>query len=97
MKAIWNGEVIAESDDTVVVDGNHYFPADKVHAACLEPSSTRSVCPWKGMAGYYNVRAGGRTNPDAAWYYADPQAGGDRHQGSNRVLARRADRRVILR
>jgi uncharacterized protein (DUF427 family) len=73
MKAIWNGEVIAESDDTVVVDGNHYFPADKVHAACLEPSSTRSVCPWKGTAGCYNIRAGGRINPDAAWYYADPK------------------------
>lgn len=73
MKAIWNGEVIAESDQTVVVDGNHYFPADSVVKERLRESSKTTVCGWKGTANYYTVVAGGEENPDAAWYYADPK------------------------
>ena len=73
VKAIWNGETIAESDDTVVVEGNHYFPLDSVRPDVLTPSSTTSVCPWKGTAEYYSVQAGGDENRDAAWYYAEPK------------------------
>lgn len=73
VKAIWNGETIAESDDTVVVEGNHYFPRDSVRPGVLTPSSTTSVCPWKGTAEYYSVQAGGDENRDAAWYYAEPK------------------------
>lgn len=73
MKAVWNGEVIAESDQTVVVDGNHYFPADSVVQERLRPSSKTTVCGWKGTANYYTVVAGGQENPDAAWYYAEPK------------------------
>ncbi len=74
VKAIWNGETIAESDDTVVVEGNHYFPLDSVRPGVLTPSSTTSVCPWKGTAEYYSVQAGGDENRDAAWYYAEPKS-----------------------
>ena len=70
MKAIWNGNIIAESNDTVVVEGNHYFPFDSVRADFLAPSTTTTVCPWKGTASYYTLCAGGKENPDAAWYYA---------------------------
>lgn len=73
VKAIWNGETIAESEDTVVVEGNHYFPLESVRSGVLTPSSTTSVCPWKGTAEYYSVRAGGEENRDAAWYYAAPK------------------------
>ena len=74
VKAIWNGETIAESDDTVVVEGNHYFPRDAVRAAALLPSATTSVCPWKGVARYHSIEAGGARNDDAAWYYPDPKS-----------------------
>lgn len=73
VKAIWNGETIAESDDTVVVEGNHYFPPEAVTPGVLVASSRTSGCPWKGTAEYWTVRAGGRENPDAAWFYADPK------------------------
>ncbi|MBV8971776.1 MAG: DUF427 domain-containing protein [Sphingomonadaceae bacterium] len=73
VKAVWNDTVIAESDDTVVVENNHYFPLDAVKPGVLSPSSTTSVCPWKGTASYYIVTAGGRENPDAAWYYPAPK------------------------
>ncbi len=73
VKAIWNGEMIAESEDTVVVEGNHYFPLESVRSGVLTPSSTTSVCPWKGTAEYYSVQAGGEENRDAAWYYAAPK------------------------
>lgn len=73
VKALWNGETIAESDDTVVVEGNHYFTLDSVRPGVLTPSSTTSVCPWKGTAAYYSVQAGGDENRDAAWYYAEPK------------------------
>mgnify|MGYP003440040059 FL=1 len=70
--AIWNGQIIAHSDDTVVVEGNHYFPKEAV-TATLAPSSTTSVCPWKGTASYYSVEVDGDVNTDAAWYYPAPK------------------------
>jgi uncharacterized protein (DUF427 family) len=73
MKATWNDGVIAQSDDTVVVEGNHYFPADSVTKEYLQPSSTHTICPWKGEASYYNVVVNGETNKDAAWYYPEPK------------------------
>ncbi len=73
MKAIWNGIVLAESDDTVVVEGNHYFPRDGVNKGYLRPSETRTICPWKGTASYYTLEVDGQTNPDAVWYYPDPK------------------------
>lgn len=72
VRATWNGAVIAESDDTVVVEGNHYFPADSVRADCLRASDTQTVCPWKGTASYYTIVVDGITNPDAAWFYPEP-------------------------
>jgi uncharacterized protein (DUF427 family) len=72
-RASWNGTVIAESDNTVVVEGNHYFPKDSVRADVLTGSDTHSVCPWKGTASYYSVVVDGQTNPDAAWYYPAPK------------------------
>lgn len=73
MKAIWNDEVIAESGDTVVVEGNHYFPRSAVKEEFLEQSDTTTVCSWKGTANYYTLNVSGKRNPDAAWYYAEPK------------------------
>jgi len=73
MKAIWKGTIIAESDDTVVVEGNHYFPGHSVNAELLSKSDTHTRCPWKGEASYYNITVNGETNEDAAWYYPDPK------------------------
>lgn len=75
-KASWNGTVLAESDDTVVVDGNHYFPPDSLNKDLFRESETTSVCGWKGTASYYSVEVDGQTNPDCAWYYpnAKPEA-----------------------
>ncbi len=73
MRAIWNGSVIADSSDTVVVEGNHYFPLDSVKPDSLQPSSTHSVCPWKGTASYYTVVVDGQENQDAAWFYPEPK------------------------
>lgn len=72
MKAIWNNTVIAESDDTVVVEGNHYFPADSVKREYLAFSNHRSGCAWKGQAHYHSLLVNGELNPDAAWYYPEP-------------------------
>lgn len=72
MKAIWNGKTIAESDDTVVVENNHYFPADSIMKEYYKPSSTHTHCPWKGDASYYTLDVDGKKNPDAAWYYPVP-------------------------
>ena len=72
MQAMWNGEVIASSDDTVVVEGNHYFPRDSVRDDVLRPSDTHTVCPWKGTASYYSLEVAGARNVDAAWYYPEP-------------------------
>jgi uncharacterized protein (DUF427 family) len=73
-KAIWNGAVIADSDDTVMVEGNHYFPRDAVDPAVLRPSSTTTVCPWKGTASYHSVVVDGKENKDAAWFYPEPKS-----------------------
>lgn len=73
MKATWNGQVIAESDDTEVVEGNHYFPADSIKREFFTDSSLHSTCPWKGEASYYSVVVNGETNQDAAWYYPQPK------------------------
>jgi uncharacterized protein (DUF427 family) len=72
-KATWNDTVIAESDDTVVVEGNHYFPADAVRSEYLQPSDRTTFCPWKGTASYYSLAVDGAVNPDAAWYYPAPK------------------------
>jgi uncharacterized protein (DUF427 family) len=72
-KAVWNGKLIAESDETVVVEGNHYFPRAAVEREFLRPSAHTSVCPWKGTASYYDLEVDGKTNPGAAWYYPTPK------------------------
>ena len=73
MKAIWNGYTIAESDNTVVVENNHYFPKESVKAEYLTDSQTHTTCPWKGLASYYSLSVDGKTNTDAAWYYPNPK------------------------
>ena len=72
MQAIWNGVVLAESDDTVVVENNHYFPESSLNKDYFSASALTSVCPWKGTASYYSVTVDGETNADAAWYYPTP-------------------------
>jgi uncharacterized protein (DUF427 family) len=71
-RAIWNGQVVAESPNTVVVEGNHYFPPDALHKELFRPSSTHTECSWKGTASYYDVEVAGQVNKDAAWYYPTP-------------------------
>jgi uncharacterized protein (DUF427 family) len=73
VRAEWNGVVLAESADTVVVEGNHYFPKDSVDWSHFTETQTHTICPWKGTASYYDVTAGGQTNDDAAWFYPDPK------------------------
>ena len=73
MVARWNGAEIARSDNTVVVEGNHYFPRLDVAAELLTPSPATTICPWKGTAHYYSIRVGGAVNPEAVWYYPDPK------------------------
>lgn len=72
MQAVFNGTVIAESENTKVVEGNYYFPPDSIRSEYLSDSKTHSVCPWKGLASYYTVEVDGVRNPDAAWYYPRP-------------------------
>jgi len=72
MKAIWNEKVIAESDKTIMIEGNHYFPIDSVKKEYLKESKTNTHCFWKGEASYYNVKINGDENEDAAWYYPEP-------------------------
>ncbi len=74
MKAIWNDTVVAESDKTVVVEGNHYFPPEAIKTNYFQQSSTQTTCPWKGEASYYNVVVDGEANKDAAWYYPEPKS-----------------------
>lgn len=81
MRAIWNGKVIAESPDTVVVEGNHYFPLDSVDPNVLQASDTHTTCPWKGIASYYSVSVDGATNRDAAWYYPQPKSAASQIEG----------------
>ena len=73
MKAIWNNITLAESDKTIVIEGNHYFPADAINKDYFQSSETHTTCPWKGTASYYDVVAGGKTNKDAAWFYPAPK------------------------
>lgn len=73
MKAIWNDTVLAESDDTIVVEGNHYFPAASLREEYFSESDHHSVCPWKGTASYYDVVVGDAVNAQAAWYYPQPK------------------------
>ena len=80
-KAIWEGLVLAESSATVQVEGNHYFPPDSIRAEHFRPSSTHTVCPWKGTASYYDVEVNGKRNPGAAWYYPDPKAAASQIKG----------------
>ena len=74
MKATWNGALLAESENTIVVEGNHYFPPDSLNMEYFKESSTQTVCPWKGSANYYDVEVDGALNQDAAWVYRTPSA-----------------------
>lgn len=71
MKAIWNSKVIAQSDETIVIENNHYFPHESLNKMFFKPSKTKSVCPWKGTASYYTVDVEGKQNKDAAWFYPE--------------------------
>jgi uncharacterized protein (DUF427 family) len=73
MKAIWNGATLAESNETIVIEGNHYFPESSINKEYFIPSETNTVCGWKGTASYYDVAVGGKTNKDAAWFYPSPK------------------------
>jgi len=69
MKAIWNNTIIAESSDTIVIENNHYFPAESIKKEYFSETNTHTTCPWKGVASYYSLNVDGKENPDAAWYY----------------------------
>lgn len=73
MKATWNGAMLADSDDTIVVEGRHYFPPESLNHEYLKGSATHSTCPWKGLASYYQVVVDGKANEDAAWTYREPK------------------------
>ncbi len=81
MKAIWNGTVVAESDDTVVVEGNHYFPRSALKDDYVLPSNTHTMCSWKGQASYLTLFVDGNANPDAVWFYPDPKEAAAEIQG----------------
>lgn len=81
MRAIWRGVTLAESDDTRVVEGNHYFPAESVRSEYLQDSETRTTCGWKGEARYKTLVVEGERNPDAAWYYPEPKAAAEEIRG----------------
>ncbi|GAA4840855.1 DUF427 domain-containing protein [Algivirga pacifica] len=72
MKAIWNNQVIAESEQTIVIEGNHYFPPESIREEYFKDNSTHTVCPWKGTASYYDLHVGGKENEGAAWFYPEP-------------------------
>lgn len=72
-QAIWNGQIIAESDDLVQVEGNYYFPKDAINPTFFKDSGTHTICPWKGTASYYTLEVNGKENKDAAWYYPEPK------------------------
>ena len=74
MKAVWNGEVLANSGETIVVEGNHYFPPASLNMEFFKSSEKHTVCSWKGTASYYDVEVNGQENKDAAWYYAEPKS-----------------------
>jgi uncharacterized protein (DUF427 family) len=81
LKAMWKGATLAESDATVVVEGNHYFPAESLVAARVQPSDTHTTCSWKGVASYYTVVVDGQRNADAAWYYPEPKSAASQIKG----------------
>jgi uncharacterized protein (DUF427 family) len=81
MKAIWNGQLLAESNDTVVVENNHYFPLSALNMAYFSASQHETVCSWKGTASYYSITVGDQTNPNAAWFYKEPKAAAKQIQG----------------
>ena len=81
MKAVWNETVIAESDDTVFIEGNHYFPMSAVNRSVLISSDTTSYCPWKGTANYYTLAVNGEKNQDAAWHYPEPKEAAEQIAG----------------
>ncbi len=81
MKATWNGAVIAESDDTVLVEGNHYFPDSALNREFVTFSNHRTSCPWKGQASYYSLLVNGELNTDAVWYYPEPKAEAENIRG----------------
>ncbi len=81
MKALWNGVVIAESDDTIVVEGNHYFPEESIIREHFQASDLETRCAWKGVASYYDLEANGKRNPGGAWYYPDPKPAAKRVTG----------------
>jgi uncharacterized protein (DUF427 family) len=80
-KAIWEGAVLAESDATVEVEGNLYFPPQAIKAEHFKPSEKHTTCPWKGLASYYNVEVNGKQNADAAWYYPEPKSAAQQIKG----------------
>jgi uncharacterized protein (DUF427 family) len=81
MKAIWNNTVIAESNDTIVVENNSYFPPSSINKAYFKQTVTHTTCPWKGVASYYSLEVDGQTNKDAAWYYPSPKDAAKQIQG----------------
>jgi uncharacterized protein (DUF427 family) len=81
MKAIWNGKIIAESQDTIVVEGNHYFPIDSINSAYYQASPHQTVCAWKGTASYYSLEVEGKKNENAVWYYANPKEAAQQIKG----------------
>ncbi len=81
MKAVWNGKVVAESDDIVTVENNAYFPARAVHQSYFRPSAHTTVCPWKGTANYYTLEVDGQTNQDAVWFYPKPKQAAENIRG----------------
>lgn len=81
MKAIWNDQVLAESNETVVIEGNHYFPPNSIKKEYFETSKTHTYCPWKGEASYFTLNVNGATNADAAWYYPETKEGAKRIEG----------------
>lgn len=81
MKAVWNDQVIAQSDDTVVVEGNHYFPRESLNSQFFEESDRKTTCPWKGTASYFDVVVGDARNPGSAWYYPDPKPAASQIEG----------------
>jgi uncharacterized protein (DUF427 family) len=81
MKAIWNNQIIAESEETVVIEGNHYFPPSAIKSEFFKPSQTHTTCPWKGTASYYSLEVIGESNKDAAWFYPEPKPAAREIQG----------------
>ena len=73
MKAIWNNETLAESGETIIIEGNHYFPPDSIKREYFQDSDSHTTCPWKGDASYYHINVNGEVNNDGAWYYPEPK------------------------